>query len=65
MGNLLVCSNCRSLGSEGGERPASRLRLGGETIKMSDDDVISVTSEDAGDEATKEDDAGNEQAAEK
>ncbi|KAJ8439552.1 hypothetical protein Cgig2_007069 [Carnegiea gigantea] len=58
--------NCRSLGVEGGELPASRLRLGGDAIEKSDDDEISVASEDAGDEeTTKEDDAGNEQAAEK
>ncbi|KAJ8450566.1 hypothetical protein Cgig2_020203 [Carnegiea gigantea] len=58
--------NCRSLGSEGAELPASRLRLGGDTIEMLDDDEISVASEDAGDEeTTKEDDAGDEQAAEK
>ncbi|KAJ8437374.1 LOW QUALITY PROTEIN: hypothetical protein Cgig2_020393 [Carnegiea gigantea] len=55
-----------SLGVEGGELPASRLRLGGDTIEMSDDDEISVASEDVGDEeATKEDDVGDEQAAEK
>jgi len=63
---MLVCSNCRSLGVEGGELLASRLRLGGDTIEMLDDDEISVPSEDTGDEeATKEDDAGDERATEK
>ncbi|KAJ8438784.1 LOW QUALITY PROTEIN: hypothetical protein Cgig2_009902 [Carnegiea gigantea] len=58
--------NCKSLEVEGGELPASSLRLGGDTIEMSDDDEISVASEDAGDqEATKKDNAGDERAAEK
>jgi len=44
----------------------SRPCLGGDTIEMSDDDEISVVSEDAGDEeATEEDDAGDEEAAER
>ena len=44
----------------------SRPCLGGDTIEMSDDDEISVALEDAGDEeATKEDNAGDERAAEK
>ncbi|KAJ8444456.1 hypothetical protein Cgig2_005978 [Carnegiea gigantea] len=61
-----VKHNCRSLGVEGGELPASRLRLGGDTIEMSDDDEIFVASEDASDEeATKEDDAEDERATEK
>jgi len=63
---MLVCSNCSSLGVEGGELPASNLRLGGDTIEMSDDNEISVASEDAGDEeATEEDNAGDKGAAEK
>ena len=63
---MLVCSNCKSLGVEGGELSVSRLCLGRDTIEMSDDDEKFVVSEDAGDEeATKEDDAGNERAAEK
>ncbi|KAJ8431304.1 hypothetical protein Cgig2_018376 [Carnegiea gigantea] len=54
----------RSLGVEGGEQPASRLRLGGDTIEMSNDDEISVASEDAGDEeVTEEDDAGDKGVA--
>ncbi|KAJ8434820.1 hypothetical protein Cgig2_033542 [Carnegiea gigantea] len=62
--NVGLMSNCRSLGVKGGERPTSRLRLGGDTIEMSDDDEICVASEDAGDEeATKEDDAVDERAA--
>ncbi|KAJ8430803.1 hypothetical protein Cgig2_005210 [Carnegiea gigantea] len=61
-----VKHNYRSLGVERGELPASRLRLGGDTIEMSDDDEISVASKDAGDEeATKEDNAGDVRAAEK
>ncbi|KAJ8446008.1 hypothetical protein Cgig2_012352 [Carnegiea gigantea] len=61
-----VKRNCRSLGVEGGELPASRLFLGGDTIEMSYDNEISVASEDAGDEeATKEDDARDERAAKK
>ncbi|KAJ8422133.1 hypothetical protein Cgig2_008647 [Carnegiea gigantea] len=45
-----------------GEQAASR----GDTIEMSDDDEISIASEDVGDEeATKKDDAGDERAAEK
>ncbi|KAJ8428909.1 hypothetical protein Cgig2_011651 [Carnegiea gigantea] len=57
-----VKHNCRSLGCEGGELSASRLRLGGDTIEMLEDDEISVASEDAGDEeATNEDDAGTMQ----
>ncbi|KAJ8422109.1 hypothetical protein Cgig2_011152 [Carnegiea gigantea] len=56
----------RSLGAEGGELPASRLRLGGDTIELSDDDKISSVSEDASDEeTTKEDNAGDEQSAER
>jgi len=66
MAYMLVWSNCRSLGSEGGELPASRLRLGGDTIEISDNNEISITSKDAGDEeATKDDDAGDKQTAEK
>ncbi|KAJ8423840.1 hypothetical protein Cgig2_024298 [Carnegiea gigantea] len=38
----------RSLGVEGGELLASRLHLGRDTIEMSDDDEISVASEDTG-----------------
>ncbi|KAJ8445906.1 hypothetical protein Cgig2_009835 [Carnegiea gigantea] len=61
-----VKRNCRSLGVKGGELLASMLRLGGDMIEMSNDDEISVASEDADDEeATKEDDAGDERAAEK
>ncbi|KAJ8432255.1 hypothetical protein Cgig2_013908 [Carnegiea gigantea] len=60
----MVCSNYRSLGLEGGEQPASRLHLGGDTIEMSDDHEISVTSEDAsGEEVTEEDDVGDEGVA--
>ncbi|KAJ8427958.1 hypothetical protein Cgig2_023253 [Carnegiea gigantea] len=56
----------RSVGVEGGEQSGSRLRLGGDTIEMSDDDEIYVASEDAGDrEAVEEDNAGDEGAAEK
>ncbi|KAJ8435246.1 hypothetical protein Cgig2_005298 [Carnegiea gigantea] len=56
MAYLLVYRNCRSLGSKGG----------GDTNEISDDDEIYVASEDAGDEeTTKEDDVGDEQAAEK
>ncbi|KAJ8441226.1 hypothetical protein Cgig2_033950 [Carnegiea gigantea] len=59
-------ARCRSLGSEGRELPASRLRLGGDTMELSDDDEISIVSKDAGDEeTTKEDDAGDEQPAKK
>ncbi|KAJ8447480.1 hypothetical protein Cgig2_019474 [Carnegiea gigantea] len=66
MSYMLVCGNCRSLEVKRGELPASRLRPGGDTIEMSDDEEISVASEDAGDEeATKEDNAGDERAAEK
>ncbi|KAJ8422878.1 LOW QUALITY PROTEIN: hypothetical protein Cgig2_027361 [Carnegiea gigantea] len=68
-GYIYVAENAgsvRSLGVKGGELPASSLHLGGDTIKMSDDNDISVASKDAGDEeATKEDNAGDEQAAEK
>ncbi|KAJ8433491.1 hypothetical protein Cgig2_018025 [Carnegiea gigantea] len=61
-----VKRNSRSLGVEGGELRGSRLRLRGDTIEMSDDDEISIATEDAGDEeATKEDNAGDERAAEK
>ncbi|KAJ8428462.1 hypothetical protein Cgig2_012529 [Carnegiea gigantea] len=61
-----VKCNCRSLGVKGGELPTSRLRLGGDTIEISYDNEISVASEDAGDEeATKEDNEGDERAAEK
>jgi len=61
MSYMLLCSNCRSLGVKGGELPARRLRLGRDTIEMSDGDEISVASEDAGDEeAIKEDNAGDE-----
>ncbi|KAJ8444476.1 hypothetical protein Cgig2_024040 [Carnegiea gigantea] len=61
-----VKRNCRSLGVEGGKLSASRLHLRGDTIEMSDDNEISVASEDASDEeATKEDDVGDERAAEK
>ena len=63
---MLVCSNYRSIGVEGEKEPGSRLRLGGDTIEMSDDNEISVVLEDVGDrEATEEDDAGDEGAAKK
>ncbi|KAJ8426145.1 hypothetical protein Cgig2_032836 [Carnegiea gigantea] len=52
-----VKRNYMSLGVDGGELSASRLRLGGDIIEISDDDEISIASEDADDEkATKEDD---------
>ncbi|KAJ8428623.1 hypothetical protein Cgig2_015741 [Carnegiea gigantea] len=61
-----VKRNSKSLESKRGELPASRLRLRGDRIELSDDDEISVASEDAGDEeTTKENDAGDEQVAEK
>ncbi|KAJ8420421.1 hypothetical protein Cgig2_012534 [Carnegiea gigantea] len=49
MANVLL-----SLVSEEGEQPQSRLHVGGDTIELSDDDEISITSEDAGDEETTE-----------
>ena len=51
---MLVCSNCRSLGVEGRELLASRLRLGGDTIEMLDDDEISIASDDGRDEEVNE-----------
>ncbi|KAJ8436084.1 hypothetical protein Cgig2_000986 [Carnegiea gigantea] len=67
--SVAICTgrvNCRSLGTEGGELPASRLRLGGDTIELSDDDEISIASEDTSDEeTTKQDNASEEQSAEK
>ncbi|KAJ8424632.1 hypothetical protein Cgig2_032812 [Carnegiea gigantea] len=46
--------------------PGSRLRVEGDAIELSDDDEISIASEDAGDaEAAEEDDAGDEGAVEK
>jgi len=51
----LICSCawlCRPLGSEGHEQPLSRQRLEGDLIEMSDDNNISVASDDAGDEDT-------------
>ncbi|KAJ8428406.1 LOW QUALITY PROTEIN: hypothetical protein Cgig2_024552 [Carnegiea gigantea] len=55
----------RSVGVEGGEQPGNRLRVGGDAIELSDDDEISIVSEDADDaEAAEEDDVGDEGAAE-
>ncbi|KAJ8428373.1 hypothetical protein Cgig2_012520 [Carnegiea gigantea] len=50
----------------GGKRWGSKLRVGGDTIELSKDDEISIVLENAGDEeATKQDDAGDEQSPEK
>jgi len=66
MAYVLLCMNCRSSDSEGGEQPALRLRLGGDIVELSYDDEISIASEDAGDEETIEQhDAGDEQSVEK
>ena len=62
----LVCRDYRYVGVEGGVQPGSRIRVGGDAIQLSNDDEISIASEDAGvAEAAEEDDAGDEGAAKK
>ncbi|KAJ8425801.1 hypothetical protein Cgig2_023734 [Carnegiea gigantea] len=64
-GRAQDCGESKQIGKSGRKRDDG-VEVGGNTIKMLDDDEISVALEDAGDEeATKEDDAGDEQAAEK
>ncbi|KAJ8435277.1 hypothetical protein Cgig2_030032 [Carnegiea gigantea] len=63
-----MCNDGEEVGEERGDNEAGvkRLRLGGDTIEISDDDEISLASEDTGDEeATKDDNEGDERAAEK